>query len=136
MGPPSGIHQSPVDHPLPERSSPGMVTRLLARGWSPHSWPGACARLVGMDDCLACQLSDGRRPLPGGLIDESAGWRVEHRAGPLGAATLIVKPVRHVTAVADLSDSESSALGPMLQLASKVTGELVGGERVYNCLTS
>jgi diadenosine tetraphosphate (Ap4A) HIT family hydrolase len=89
-----------------------------------------------MDDCLACQLSDGRRPLPGGLIYESAGWRVEHCVGPLGVGTLIVKPVRHVTAVADLSDSESSALGPLLQLASKVAGELVGAEQVYNCLWS
>jgi diadenosine tetraphosphate (Ap4A) HIT family hydrolase len=89
-----------------------------------------------MGDCLACQLTAGRLPLPGGLIHAWAGWRVEHRVGPSGLGTLIVKPERHVTAVADLSDGEASALGPLLKRASAVASSLVGAEQVYNCLWS
>jgi hypothetical protein len=45
-----------------------------------------------MDDCMACALSDGRLPLPGGLIHRTAYWRVEHCIGPLGLGTLTVEP--------------------------------------------
>jgi diadenosine tetraphosphate (Ap4A) HIT family hydrolase len=50
--------------------------------------------------------------------------------------TLIVKPTRHVTAVADLDDSEALELGPLLQRASAVARDLVGAKQVYNCLWS
>jgi diadenosine tetraphosphate (Ap4A) HIT family hydrolase len=61
---------------------------------------------------------------------------VEHCVGPLGLGTLIVKPERHVTAVADLTVQESVELGPLLRLASQIAGDLVGAEQVYNCLWS
>lgn len=85
-----------------------------------------------MDDCLACDLAGGRRPLPGGLIHQTDHWRVEHCVGPLGLGTLVVKPRRHVTAVADLSPTEAHELGPLLQQASAVAGLLVDAEQVYN----
>jgi diadenosine tetraphosphate (Ap4A) HIT family hydrolase len=89
-----------------------------------------------MDDCMACALSDGRLPLPGGLIHRTAYWRVEHCIGPLGLGTLIVKPERHVTAVADLTDAEAVELGPLLRQASAVAREVIESEQVYNCLWS
>jgi ATP adenylyltransferase len=89
-----------------------------------------------VDDCVACSLSTGRRPLPGGLIHRSDHWLVEHCIGPLGLGALVVKPERHVTAVADLSDDEVHELGPLLRLASRVAGQLVRAEQVYNCLWS
>jgi hypothetical protein len=55
------------------------------------------------DQCLACALAAGRLPLPGGRIFRTEFWLVEHCVGPLGLGTLIVKPERHVTAVAGLS---------------------------------
>ncbi len=63
------------------------------------------------------------------------GWS-KHCVGPLGLGTLIVKPRRHVTSVADLTDDEASELGPLLRTASVVAGELVPAEQVYNCLWS
>jgi hypothetical protein len=45
-----------------------------------------------VDGCLACDLSEGRRPLPGVRLGETPGWIVEHGVGPLGIGTLIVKP--------------------------------------------
>ncbi len=63
-------------------------------------------------------------------------WLVEHCVGPLGLGTLIVKPERHVTAVADLTDEEAQELGPLLRLTSKVARQLIQAEQVYNCLWS
>lgn len=85
---------------------------------------------------MACELAEGTRPLPGGRIHETTHWLVEHCVGPLRLGTLIVKPRRHVTAVAELTDEESHELGPLLRAASKVAAELVAAEQVYNCLWS
>ena len=89
-----------------------------------------------MRNCLACALSSGKQPLPGGLIYRTDHWLVEHCIGPLGLGTLIVKPERHVTAVAELSAEESQELGPLLRLSSSVAVQLVGADQVYNCLWS
>lgn len=85
---------------------------------------------------MACDLATGRLPLPGGLIYRSHSWLVEHCVGPLGLGTLVVKPERHVTAVADLSPAEAAELGPLLRQASRVASQLVPAEQVYNCLWS
>lgn len=97
------------------------------------TWDGT---LSGMAGCLACELTAGVRSLPGGLIFETGRWRVEHCVGPLGLGTLIVKPLRHVTSVADLDEAEGTELGPLLRRASIVAGRLVDAEQVYNCLWS
>ena len=89
-----------------------------------------------MEECLACDLSQGRRHLPGGLIHRTDHWRVEHCVGPLGLGALVVKPERHVTAVADLSDEEAAELGALLRRASEVARTLVPADQVYNCLWS
>lgn len=87
-------------------------------------------------ECEACALAIGTRELPGGLIHERDGWRVEHCVGPLGLGTLIVKPSRHVTAVADLNDGETASLGALLRDASVVAAALTDADQVYNCLWS
>jgi galactose-1-phosphate uridylyltransferase len=61
---------------------------------------------------------------------------VEHCVGALGLGTLIAKPRRHVTAVAELSDAEAEELGPLLRAASAVVSRLVDPAQVYNCLWS
>lgn len=92
--------------------------------------------MTGSERCLACELSNGVRELPGGLIHATECWRVEHCVGPLGIGTLIVKPVRHVEHVADLTPEEASELGPLLRLTSSVVNELCEPRQVYMCLWS
>ena len=87
-----------------------------------------------MSDCLACALTTGELPLPGGLIFRTEHWLVEHCVGPLGLGTLVVKPARHVTTVAELSEAEAYELGPLLWRSSSVASRLVVAEQVYNCL--
>jgi len=86
--------------------------------------------------CLACELAEGRLPLPGGVIHESTYWLVEHCVGPLGVGTLLVKPKRHVTRVSDLTNDEAAELGPLLHRSAAVVDELVEPEQVYTCLWS
>ncbi len=89
-----------------------------------------------MEKCLACDLSEGRSPLPGGLIDETQRWRVEHTVGPLSVGTLIVKPKRHVVHVADLTEEEATELGPLMQRTAALVSRLVASEQVYVTLWS
>jgi diadenosine tetraphosphate (Ap4A) HIT family hydrolase len=92
--------------------------------------------LARVEGCLACDLAEGRLPLPGGVIHETSGWFVEHTVGPLNVGTLIVKPKRHVTRLAELTDEEASELGTLLRRAAAVVDELVAPEEVYACLWS
>src|SRR5947209_139727 len=113
-----------------------------------HPWHPVSPRVSGcpltpiethlglMESCMACDLANGALLLPGGRIHETRHWLVEHCVGPLGLGTLIVKPERHVTSVAALTDVEAAELGPLLQRASAVAAQLVGAEQVYNCLWS
>jgi hypothetical protein len=87
------------------------------RGTFANAGPGDLAgpRMDRMEGCLACDLAEGRLPLPGGVIHEGSHWLVEHCVGPLGVGTLLVKPKRHVTRVAELTDEEAAELGPLLR---------------------
>jgi diadenosine tetraphosphate (Ap4A) HIT family hydrolase len=93
-------------------------------------------RFLGAKICLACDLSEGRSPLPGGLIDETQRWRVEHTVGPLGIGTLIVKPKRHTVHVADLTEEEASELGPLIRRTAALVSRIVEPEQVYVTLWS
>ncbi|MFF9816455.1 HIT family protein [Streptomyces sp. NPDC014006] len=86
--------------------------------------------------CLACDLMTGRAHLPGGTLLRSGCWVVEHCVGPLGLGTVVVKPARHVTHVAELTARESGELGPLLQRVSAAVTEVVAPEQVYVCLWS
>jgi diadenosine tetraphosphate (Ap4A) HIT family hydrolase len=89
-----------------------------------------------VEGCLACDLAEGRLPLPGGVIYETSRWFVEHTIGALGVGTLILKSKRHVTRVSELTIEEAAELGPLLVQAAHVVDELVAPEQVYTCLWS
>lgn len=86
--------------------------------------------------CLACDLTAGRLPCPGGRILETPGWVVEHCVGPLGVGTLIVKPKRHVLHVAGIDENEAAELGPLLRRVAGAVTEAFDPEQVYVCLWS
>ena len=87
-----------------------------------------------MEGCLACDLAEGRRDLPGGVILEEGGWIVEHCVGPLGVGTLIVKTRRHVAHVWELEEEEAAELGPLLRRVSSVLARLTNADQVYICV--
>jgi diadenosine tetraphosphate (Ap4A) HIT family hydrolase len=89
-----------------------------------------------MEGCLACDLAEGRLPLPGGVIHESSHWLVEHCVGPLGVGTLLVKAKRHVTRVSELTAEEAAELGPLLRQTAATVDRLLTPEQVYTWLFS
>ncbi len=86
--------------------------------------------------CLACRLTAGDEPLPGGRILATDHWVVEHCVGPLGVGVLIVKPLRHCLYLGDLTPDEAQELGPLLQQVSRVVQDLTQADQVYACLWS
>jgi diadenosine tetraphosphate (Ap4A) HIT family hydrolase len=88
------------------------------------------------DDCVACDSITGRIRVPGGDIHRGDSWLVDHCLGPLGIGSLVVKPLRHVTRVSELTASEASELGPVLTRTASVVDELIRPEQVYAWLFS
>jgi ATP adenylyltransferase len=88
-----------------------------------------------MAGCPTCE-SIRAQPAPGGCIHESSHWFVDHCIGPLGVGTLIVKPKRHVTHVADLNGAEADDLGRVLQQAASVVTAIEDPQQVYITLWS
>jgi diadenosine tetraphosphate (Ap4A) HIT family hydrolase len=87
-------------------------------------------------ECMACQLTAGERELAGGRIFQTDHWVVEHCVGTLGVGALILKPLRHIVALADMSDAEAAELGPLMQRASSIIRALTDADQVYACLWS
>ncbi|MFC0601339.1 hypothetical protein [Streptomyces palmae] len=85
---------------------------------------------------MACDLIAGRVPLPGGVLARTGHWVVEHCVGPLGLGAVVVKPVRHVVHLAELTAEEAAELGPLLQRTSAAVSSVVRPEQVYACLWS
>lgn len=90
----------------------------------------------GRTSCLACRFVTGTEPLAGGTLLRTAAWVVQHSIGPLGLGTLAVTPIRHVVHVADLTESESLELGPLLRRVSAAVTATMNPEQVYVCLWS
>jgi diadenosine tetraphosphate (Ap4A) HIT family hydrolase len=92
--------------------------------------------MADVPGCLACDLTTGRLPLPGGVILETERWRVEQCVGPLGVGTLLVKPKRHVTRIAELTAREAEEQGPLLHRSAVVLDHLLEPAQTYVCLWS
>jgi len=72
-------------------------------------------------ECMACQLTAGERELAGGRIFQTDHWVVETASGRSRGA-LILKPLRHIVALADMSDAEAAELGPLMQRRAPSSG--------------
>lgn len=87
--------------------------------------------------CLACQVNAGGRLPPGGIIYRDSRWQVDHRVDPgpiLG--WLVLKPLRHVEFLDDLTPEEAGTLGVV---AARIVGALRRAlpeppEKVYQVL--
>lgn len=87
-----------------------------------------------MDGCRTCWLLErrdaGDAPEWDSIVRTDA-WDVVHcdSTSMLGWIVLVVR--RHVAALADLTDDEASALGPLVRDVSRALHELVGCEKTY-----
>jgi len=86
-------------------------------------------------DCVACQANRGEIVPPGGALYEDGLWRLEHTFEPFPmVGWLVLKPLRHVESLADLTPDEAAALGPLLRRITAAMTETLAPARVYSVL--
>jgi diadenosine tetraphosphate (Ap4A) HIT family hydrolase len=81
--------------------------------------------------CLACDLLEGRRSVPGGRVLENDDWVAEHCLGSFGVGAFVAKTRAHRDSLRTMNDAEAAALGPFLRRLSEAIVEGLGAERVY-----
>ena len=84
-----------------------------------------------MIGCLACDLLEGRRRVPGGQILETDHWVAEHCVGAFGVGAFVAKTRAHRDSLWTMTEEEAAALGPFLRRLSAAIVEGMGAERVY-----
>lgn len=87
------------------------------------------------NDCLACRANAGALHPPGGVIYDDGLWRLEHMLAPaVLPGWLILKPLRHLESLGELTPAEAAALGPLLARVTAALEAVTGAERVYSVL--
>lgn len=85
--------------------------------------------------CMTCKANSGELSAPGGVIHRDALRQIEHILQPIPMlGWLIAKPLRHVTAFADLTEEESLAFGPLMRRTMAALQRVLDAEKVYLCL--
>src|SRR2546425_3949235 len=86
-------------------------------------------------DCGTCRANRGELAAPGGVVYEDALWRAEHAIEPIPmVGWLVLKPLRHVEAFADLTPEEAAAFGPIAHRLTRAMTAVLGPVKVYVCL--
>jgi diadenosine tetraphosphate (Ap4A) HIT family hydrolase len=82
--------------------------------------------------CSACAEVAGELSAPGGVIFDHKLWFVSHHTGRFtDPGELIVKTRRHCESLAELTQEEAEALGPVLRSAIQALDRVVAAERIY-----
>ena len=84
------------------------------------------------DACVTCRANRGEIAAPGGVIYQDAHWRLEHTFEPIPmVGWLVLKPLRHVEMIADLTPDEAAALGTLLRRAAGAMRDVLNPVKVY-----
>jgi diadenosine tetraphosphate (Ap4A) HIT family hydrolase len=84
---------------------------------------------------MACRANRGELHPPGGVLYDDRLWRLEHMLMPaVLPGWLILKPLRHIESLSELTVAESAALGPLLRRITAALEAATGAERVYTVL--
>ncbi len=85
--------------------------------------------------CVACRANRGEIVAPGAALYDDGLWRLEHTFEPIPmVGWLVLKPLRHVESLADLTAEEAAALGPLLRRISQAMNETLAPAKVYAAL--
>ncbi len=84
-----------------------------------------------MSTCLACDVNSLRIVPPGGTILATDTWVADHCIPPMVRGYVILKPRRHVTALADLSPAEAVDFGVVAQRLTTAMRAVLAPERIY-----
>ncbi len=87
---------------------------------------------VAVTHCLTCRLNRGELPAPGGVIYQDDLWQLQHGIEPIAfVGWLILKPLRHVEAFADLTSEEAAAFGPLTRRITRAMTDVLHPAKIY-----
>lgn len=81
--------------------------------------------------CLTCRLNSGDLPSPGGVIYQDVLWQLQHVDSLALVGWLVLKPLRHVEAFAELTAEEAATFGPLVRRITRVMTEVLQPVKVY-----
>jgi diadenosine tetraphosphate (Ap4A) HIT family hydrolase len=85
--------------------------------------------------CIACRATRGEISPPGGALYDDGLWRLEHTFEPIPmVGWIVLKPLRHVESMADLTPAEAAALGPLLRRITQAMDAPLAPAKVYAAL--
>ncbi len=82
-------------------------------------------------DCFSCRENAIAIPQPRQQVLRTAHWRVAHAFDTDLPGWLVLLPLRHVTALAELQPGEAAELGPLLRALSVALREVLGSVKSY-----
>ena len=86
-------------------------------------------------ECATCRANRGALTTPGGVLYEDPLWRLEHAFEPVPLlGWLVLKPRRHVEALAALTDAEMASLGPLVKRVTVAMEQVLEPVKVYLCM--
>lgn len=86
-------------------------------------------------ECVACRANRGEIVAPGAALYDDGLWRLEHTFEPIPmVGWLVLKPLRHVESLADLTAEEAAALGPLLRRITQAMNATLTPAKVYAAL--
>jgi diadenosine tetraphosphate (Ap4A) HIT family hydrolase len=84
------------------------------------------------EGCLACAVTAGRHPVPGGLVHRESGFALHALADPSPLrGWLVLTSERHVRAWPDLAPDALVAIGPLAARVMSAQRSVLGAEHVY-----
>lgn len=81
--------------------------------------------------CLSCQIVQGKRPLPGGVIIETRHFHAHQDVAYPVPGQVIVAARRHVKCLDELIDDETNELLPLISKIRRAQRTALGIEHVY-----
>jgi diadenosine tetraphosphate (Ap4A) HIT family hydrolase len=81
--------------------------------------------------CLTCRLNSGELPAPGGVIHQDTLWQLQHVQPVALVGWLVLKPLRHVEAFADLTPEEAATFGPLTRRITRAMTEVLQPVKIY-----
>jgi diadenosine tetraphosphate (Ap4A) HIT family hydrolase len=85
----------------------------------------------GLSECFSCRQATEPDRVPRKHILVTDSWTVAHAFDTGLPGWLVLLPIRHVTALHELTSDEAAGLGPLLRDLSIALQEVVGCEKTY-----
>ena len=88
-----------------------------------------------LNACITCRANRDDLAAPGGVIYQDPLWRLEHLLEPVPfAGWLVLKPLRHVEAFAELTIAEATTFGPLVKRITEAMTLVLSPVKIYVAL--